>query len=130
MAMSRDELLAAIKAKRSTRTVDLPGLGGEVLVRGLTAKEWDSYQASMKIWSGGEQVGIDDGNTTARLMVRCVVDENGDRILQDTDASVLGDLPITEMNRLAEAVFELSGINEDAQKAVESDLGEGQNGEA
>lgn len=123
MALNREAILNAAKTAK-TVPVDVPELGGTVLVRGLSSKEWDAHQASIRVYSGDEQVGIDEGNITARLLVRCVVDDTGKRILKDTDAAAFGDLPITVMNKISEAVFKVSGLSEDGAAEVKADLKE------
>jgi len=128
MALDRSAILAAAQNVK-TREVDVPELGGSVFVRGLSSKEWDAHQASTRIYDGLEQVGIDEGNITARLMVRCIVDEDGKRILEDSDAPAFGDLPIAVVNKVAEAVFDLSGMTEKAQAETEGNSGAAPSGE-
>jgi hypothetical protein len=119
---TREEILAAIAEARkgSRREVDIPELGGTVLVTGLSAKEWDAWQNAQKVFDdNGKQIGTDEENSTARFMVRCLINDDGTRLLSDQDADAFGDLPIAVVNKLNEVVNDLSGITDDAQKAIE-----------
>lgn len=133
MALSREAILARAQAFE-TREVHIPSWADEsgddvVLVRGLSAKEWDAHQASVRIFQGGQEVGIDQNNVSAKLVVRCIVDESGKRLLTDADAAVLGDLPITDLNTIMEAILDLSGMTEKAQGEVEGNSDAAQSGE-
>src|SRR5690348_13613573 len=98
MALNRDQLKAgAQRYKSQTREVHVkeladPESGDDVvLVRGLSALEWDAHQASVRMMGkDGQQIGIDESNVSAKLAVRVMVDGDGKRLLTDSDASWLG----------------------------------------
>lgn len=91
--------------------VAVPEWGGSVLVRGLTGTERDSFEASV-ITREGKRVEMDLTNMRAKLVVRCVVDENGDRLFSDADAVVLGSRSAVALNRVFEVAQRLSGLTE------------------
>ena len=92
MALSRDAILGVNDLQ--VEKVFVPEWGDEVIIRGLTGEELDAYQGSRRqIRNAGtpqaEVVFIQD-NARAGLLVKCIVDENGDRIFTDQDAGLLG----------------------------------------
>src|SRR4051812_29809096 len=82
MALSRDQILEAKDLE--TREVDCPEWGGSVLVRALSGRERDAWEASLVQMRGKQQVP-QMGNVRAKLVVRCCVDENGERLFSDAD---------------------------------------------
>lgn len=116
MALSRDEILAA-KKTFVTRSVDVPELGGKVIVKELSGKELDAYQSSLVQMRGKEAVP-NTTNLRAKLVVRSLVDEDGKRLLTDQDTNALGDLPGRVLNRLYDVAAELSGISEEESEEL------------
>jgi hypothetical protein len=100
------ELLKAAKdrCKREPVPADvldalgLPREGATFFVAECSARDLDSYQAGR--W---RQVGegrharaeLDLTNERARLLVRCLVDENGERIFGDDDVAIVAEWPAT-----------------------------------
>jgi hypothetical protein len=85
--LSRDQILEANDLE--TREVDCPEWGGSVLVRALSGRERDAWEASLVQMRGKQQVP-QMGNVRAKLVVRCCVDENGERLFSDADVKALG----------------------------------------
>lgn len=120
MALSRDQLEAGAKRyKAKVRKVHVKGLadpetGDDVVyVRGLSTTEWDAHQAAIRVTDGnGQQIGIDESNFSARLAVRVIVDEQGNRLLQDTDATWLGEASPSDVAEVVNAAIELSGMTD------------------
>lgn len=96
-----------------TRTVNLPDLGGEVLVRELSAGEFLEFgQRSASAVSTVERSGL-----ILWLFVRSIVGQDGKRLFQDDETATLGDsLSRGDFERIQSAVFELNGM---AQETVE-----------
>lgn len=118
MALSRDQLKAgAARYKSKTREVHVkeladPDSGDDVvLVRGLSALEWDAHQAAVRIMGeNGQQVGLDESNVSAKLAVRVMVDDAGVRLLNDSDAAWLGESSPSDVAEILNAALELSGM--------------------
>lgn len=121
MALTKEQLRAgAQRYKTQTREVHVKGLadpesGDDVVrVRGLSALEFDAHQASIrKMGDNGQQIGIDEANASARLAVRVIVDEAGNRLLGDEDAAWLGEASPADVAEVVNAAIELSGMTGD-----------------
>jgi hypothetical protein len=122
MALSRDGILGAVDIK--TEKVHVPEWGDEVILRGLTGEELDAFQGSIRQFrptfdgKGMEPVLIQD-NMRAKLLVKCLVDEAGDRLFQDSDASALGAKNGAVIDRLYDIASALSGLSEDEKAELE-----------
>jgi hypothetical protein len=122
MALSRDGILGAVDIK--SEKVPVPEWGDEVIIRGLTGEELDAFQGSIRQFrptfdgKGMEPVLIQD-NMRAKLLVKCLVDEAGDRLFQDSDASALGAKNGAVIDRLYDVASALSGLSEDEKAELE-----------
>lgn len=106
-----------------TRKVDVPEWGGEVLVRGLSGRDRDTYEAStVRFRDNGEAVP-ELANMRAKLVARCIVDEHGERVFTDTDAGALGNKSAAALNRVWEVAAELSGMTDASEAAIEGNSG-------
>lgn len=110
MHLSRDEILKADDIK--TEVVEVPEWGGTVLVRGLTGRERDSFEASI-MERRGKQLVPNVANVRAKLACRCIIDENGRRVFSDQDADELGEKNASAMNRVYDVASRLSGMTDD-----------------
>lgn len=101
MALSRDAILA-IK-DTDLVSVDIPEWAtkddplGRVYVRPMTGKERDAYDMET-VGSGRPE------NMRARMAVRAICDENGQRIFNDSDAEMLGNKSATALDRVYRAM--------------------------
>lgn len=122
MALSRDGILGAVDVQ--TEKVFVKEWGDDVIVRGLTGDELDAYQGSIRQFrrtldgKGMEPVLVHEG-MRAKLLVRCLVDEAGERLFRDGDASELGAKNGAVIDRLYDVASRLSGLSEDEQEALE-----------
>lgn len=91
-----------------------------VLVRGLTGRERDEYETAM-VERRGKQYVPNPVNVRARLVVRCVVGEDGQRLFADGDADELGAKSGAAVNRVYAVAARLSGLSdEDAEELAEN----------
>jgi len=116
MPLSRDAILGADDIV--TEPVEVPEWAGKVLVRGLTGADRDAFEASIRRFRGG-QVEVVQENARAKLVVRCLVDENGERLFADRDASLLGKKSAAVLDRLYDVAARLSGLSEEAREELE-----------
>jgi len=112
--LGRDEILA--KTTLNRELVDVPELGedAQVWVRGLTAFERDEYEQSLLRAKGSgrrQQLVPAFMNAKARLCVKCVVDEAGNRVFSDRDADALGKTPAAALDRIVQVAHRLSGMS-------------------
>lgn len=119
MHLTRDALLSA-KNTCPSETVNVPELGGSVIVRGLMAGELTSFQKAVqkldpKKANGKSEpsepleVAIDEDTFAAKLLVRCLVSEKGERLLQDDEWGLTQQWPGIAFQRLAAVALRLSG---------------------
>jgi len=109
--LDRDSILSApdIRPQR----IEVPEWGGFVYGRGLTARERDAFEAATMKQRNGQQV-VDTRNMRARLAALGICDEAGRRVFSDEDISALGAKSSLALERVFDAVRNLSGMtNED-----------------
>jgi hypothetical protein len=121
--MNRDEQRAAILASDDLlrEPVDVPwDMGGAKLyVRELEAKERDEYlAATMRTGEFSWR-----SNLTAELLVKVIVNEDGERLFSDSDAELLGAKGTSVMQRLFKVAMRLSGMEVEAAEAIKADFG-------
>lgn len=122
MALSRDGILNAVDVQ--TEKVPVPEWGDDVIIRGLTGDELDNFQGSVRQFrptfdgKGMETVLIQDG-MRAKLLVKCLVDEAGERLFTDQDAPALGAKNGAVIDRLYDVASRLSGLSEEEKAEME-----------
>lgn len=127
MRLSRDDIL---KAEDSAPVeVHVPEWGGSVLVRGMTGKERDAFEASMSLQPDRRgQVRPADPlarlvNIRAKIVVRCVVDDDGKRLFTEADVAVLGDKSAAALERVFEVASRLSGMGDKDMEEYAANFG-------
>lgn len=111
-----------------TRDVVVPewprpdGSPGTVRVRGLTGQGRDAFE--MKMAAGQKSGHSADVDFRATLVVRCIVDENGERLFTDKEVAQLGRKSGAALDRVFDAVRDLSGITQGAKEDAAEDFGE------
>jgi hypothetical protein len=110
MLFNRDEILKAIEAKRETVSLD----GGEVLVREIGATElYGLYQrADIK----DEKGEITMQKFIPALITLAVIDENGNRLLSDSDIAFLEKASPVKLKAITDAAKRLNGFADDEAK--------------
>lgn len=118
--LTRDEILAAQDIKQET--VPAREWGGDVIVRSCTALEQDAYQESMfrpELVGKKTEVKSNYRNSKARLVVKCVIGEDGKRLFSDDDAEALGQKNAATILRIFRVIQRLSGMDDEAEKVLE-----------
>jgi len=110
--LTREEILAASNLKRET--VEVPELGGSVLVQELDGEGRDAYEASL--WKDGE---LDMSNRRAKLVALGCVTKAGAKLFTLDDVPALGNLSGAALERVASMVRRLSGLNEESKEEAE-----------
>lgn len=115
MSLSRDEFL---KLGPQTEIVDL-GEHGKVTMRGLTAKERDDYEQGLIEFgpNGQTRVKTHQENPRATLVVRCLVDDEGERLFADDEVDVVGRLDSSVISQLWDVARRLSGMGTEEEAA-------------
>lgn len=110
--LTRDQMIEAIRNIRIERAeMHIPELGGSVFVRGMSGKERDKFEESLRIKQGKRSGQSDLRTFRARHLSQILVDEHGARLFNDSDADIdlLGKLPSGVMDRIIQKCSELSG---------------------
>ena len=130
--MSRLTREAILKADDlPTETVAVPEWGGEVLVRGLNGTQRDEFEASTIALRGpmGKQQAVPDtANIRAKLVARCIVDDDGEPMFTQHDVHELGKKTSAALDRIFEVASRLSGISKDDLEELGKDSKSDQNG--
>ena len=92
-----------------------------VRVRGLTGKERDRYEESITIGKGKDK-DINARNARAKLVVMCVVDEQGNRVFSDADVAWLGEKSAVALERIFDVARKLSGLSDTDVKELTEDF--------
>lgn len=118
MYLSRDDILKA--EDNGTEEVEVPEWGGTVLVRGMTGRERDEFETSMMERGRGGRMVPNPANTRAKVVARCVVDDEGKRLFTAADVAALGDKGGAAIDRVFEVAARLSGMTEaDREEAAQ-----------
>lgn len=121
----KDSIIAA--DDRKTKRVDVPEWGGEVILRGLSGTDRDSWEQSNVI-RRGNTAEVNLTGSSARLLVRALVDEEGNRLFADNEWQQLSAKAGHVLSKLADEVIDMSGLGadavEDGQGNSESDPSE------
>lgn len=115
----RNQILSTEDTKREAVTV--PEWGDvTVYVKNLSSKDRDGWEASLiTITSDGKAKRVNMINMRARLVVRCLVDENGKRIFSDDDAEALGEKSAAVMARLFDLCQRINALSGKEVAALE-----------
>lgn len=105
--LTRDAILALQDVK--DQVVKIPEWGGEVRVRAMTAGARDAFEQDAFEASRDKKPL---GNIRARLVARCVIDEQGNPLFADADIEALGKKSAAAMDRIYEAVLRMNAMRE------------------
>lgn len=126
--LSRDEILK--RTDLPTEEVEVPEWGGSVTVRALSGKERDAFEASLIQDRGKQGMVRQLGNARAKLVVRCLVDADGQRLFADQDANALGETSAAALDRLFTVASRLSGLDEGDVEELGKASGNGQSADS
>ena len=87
--------------------VEVPEWGGTVRVRTLTGAERDAFEAE-SFGEGGKQLA----NVRARLVARCLIGEDGERLFDDQTIDALGAKSARALDRVFAVASRLNGLTE------------------
>lgn len=98
-------------------TVEVPEWGGEVFVRGLSGTERDAWEQSIidmkqaAARRNGAGLDYDFANFRAKLVARCIVDEDGQRLFGESEIGLLGRKSAAALDRVFTVAQRLSGLS-------------------
>lgn len=114
----------------TTQEVEVPEWNGSVLVRSMTARERDEFEAEMLLQAEGKK----PASVRARFVMICCVDESGNRIFNEADLPWLENKSFAPMQRIADVVRKISKLTvedvEELEKNLEKDRAESSNSDS
>ena len=111
-SLSKAAILAAAAAALPRERVEVPELGGYVMVQGMSGTDRDAWEKSLVV-GRGKRRDVNTENVRAKLAVRCLVDDDGARLFEDGDVAILGKLRVDVLNRIFETAQRLSGVSDE-----------------
>lgn len=108
--LTRDQIMQADDLR--TELIAVPEWGGEVIVKALTGRERDAFEASIAGERQGKRVKLDLENIRARFVAACVVDEAGQPLFYPSDVALLGEKSAAALQRVFEVGQRLSGLSD------------------
>jgi len=122
--LTKEQILQADDLQ--TETVPVPEWGGEVTVSAIPAFERDRFEQEVAAVGKGKIVE----NLRARLVARCLVDENGNKLFEASDVVHLGKKSAKVVNRLFEVCQKINGFSDDDIEELEKNSEQTQDGDS
>lgn len=108
MSLTREQILAARRNRKPER-MEVPEWGGDVFLKVLTAQEQSDLSEGV---TGRELMG--------RLLIRSIVDEDGNRLLRDEDFGALMEHEFPVIVRVFGEAARLNGMtNRELEEAIQ-----------
>ncbi|MFC8171211.1 hypothetical protein [Streptomyces sp. NPDC057325] len=119
MALLTAEQIGAADDRRH-EDVPVPEWGGEVRIQSMSGTDRNSHQAETVILGpNGRPKGVELREQYARLLARCIVDEQGRRLfVTDKQIKALGQKDASVLERLAKIAKRVNGLGEEAMEAA------------
>ncbi len=114
-ALNRNQILAAQDIK--TQTVSVPEWGGDVIVKTMSGTERDAFEMSI-LQERGDDEKKNVANYRSRLLVKCLVDDNGNPVFSDADIAELGAKSAVAMDRILTVAQRLNGLGKTDVEAL------------
>ena len=118
--LGKEDILKA--ADNDPEEVNVPEWGGVVLVRGMTGRERDAFEVSLMTPGRGGKRVMDPANVRAKVVTRCVVDDDGNRLFTDSDVVEIGGKSAAALERVYAVAARLSGLSDEDQEAMARDF--------
>lgn len=106
-ALSKDQILAADDL--DLLKVHVPEWGGDVFIRVMSVGERDAYENE---WVRKKDTGVDDFR--AKFLVRCLVDDKGNRLFDNGDVQRLAAKSAKVVNRVWQAAMEHNNLSDES----------------
>jgi len=117
-ALTKEQIFSASDA--NLLKLHVPEWKGDVYVRVMTVGERDAYENE---WQRKRETGVDDFRT--KFLVRCLVNESGERLFDNGDVQRLSQKSAKVMNRIWLAAMEHNNLSDESieELAKNSDPG-------
>lgn len=117
--LTKDDILKLVQFV--PHEVSVPGVEGTFLLRAMSSRQRDQYEASTLDENGNVDVSRFTHNMRANLVAQCLVDSNGELLFPNGGAEELGNLPASIMAPLFEKAQVINGMvnkDEDVEDAL------------
>ncbi len=109
-----------------TEVVAVPEWGGDVLVRTLPGYDRDRFEQQVVGLGSGEIVE----NLRARLVAKCLVDDEGNLLFEESDVVLLGKKSSKALDAVFAVCQRLCGLREEDVKELEKNSPKTQTGDS
>lgn len=114
MPLSREAILAA--QDTNTKTIAVPEWGGDVIIRSLTARWRDQFEADLV---AARQAGkLLPADISARMLVASIVDEAGNQMFTMEDIEALAAKSSRAVARLTEEIRAFNALAGNAAETI------------
>lgn len=120
--LTRDGLTTGKAREVGIERVPMPelGEGAVAIIRGMTGTDRDSYEAGLVVQKG-KRSSVNLIDIRAKLVARCLVNEEGQRLFTDDEHAAVGAMRADLLDRLYRVAQRLSGLSdEDADELGKS----------
>lgn len=122
--LGKDQILGA--DDRQHEDIEVPEWGGTARLRGLSGTERDAYEASLLVLAPNGKVARHDlADARSKLLAKCLVDEDGERLFTDREVKELGAKNGAVIDRLYDVAKRLSGIGKESAEEKAGNSGTG-----
>lgn len=119
--MANDKLsILGLKLAVNIVPVTVKGLADPIYIRGLTGRERDSFENACFQQKGKNRV-LSTENIRAKLLVRSICNEKGERLFIDIEENDLGSLPAQVLDQLFTVAQSLSGLGANDVEELQED---------
>lgn len=96
----------------STEIMDIPEWGGQIKIKEMTGSERDMLEQSTYTQKGDDfQMNLKD--IRARLCAICIIDENNERLFEDSDIQELSKKSSKVLDRIFEVCQRINGLKKE-----------------
>ncbi|MDX3235650.1 hypothetical protein PV392_08115 [Streptomyces sp. ME03-5709C] len=115
--LSKDQITAA--DDRQWEDVEVPEWGGEVRILGMSGTDRNAYQSAMvTLGAGGKPQSVNLQDQLAKLLSKCLVGEDFQRLFTDREVRELGKKNGAVLERLSKVAQRLSGLTKEDVEAA------------
>ncbi|MFC8442663.1 hypothetical protein ACFUJT_31450 [Streptomyces griseoincarnatus] len=116
--LSKEQITSA--DDRKWEDVPVPEWGGTVRLVGMSGTERNAYQSSLVVLGpNGKPQRMNMADQLAKLVGKCLVDENFERLFSDKEIKALGAKNGAVLERLGQIAQRLSGLRKEDVEAAE-----------
>ena len=106
--MDKNSILS-LASRLRVEPVTIDGSTDPIFLRTLTGRERDGFENACFTQRGKDRV-LSTENIRAKLLVRSICTEKGERIFQDNEAELLGSIPADILDILFTKAQQMSGL--------------------